>query len=440
MPATSILLESLRATIANAVRAPYYRKRFPKELRALKRMEDFERLPLLDKATAIAQQKNLVVGPAPAGFGVVSSGTTRREVDQPPLNVLHSPEEARAIFAGLPDELGQEDPYPGWTVVSIAVTHGLPDGPPGPNEIFLPWLYDRNALYMLEGMLEKPQPDGRRVTAMRISVGALKTFTAWLLERGKDPSSFGVRLIGTNSFRLSPFWRQLIENAFGAQVFDNYSLSELVTPATECGACGWLHFGWPPVHFEVLDLHSAAPLPKGAGRLVMTGLYPYVQKMPLVRYDTGDVVELGPRCTLARARGLRFLGRVRRGLVVRNGDRAAYVLAPTIVQDVLEALPETERSSHPLTILGVVRSRDVGLPRWQVSLEPGAPPVAHLQAEVRFDPHIYTEQAQYLGRGIHAELLRLDGSLRRLVRAGRVRLRVSLASPQTLSPPPDKYD
>src|SRR5438552_16093954 len=112
---------------------------------------------------------------------------------------------------------------------------------------------------MLEAVLERPQPDGRWVTAMRISAGALKTFTVWLLERGRDPGAFGVRLIGTHGARVSARWRELIGGAFRAELFDNFSLSEVPTAATECKACGQLHLGWPPLLYEVLDLATLRP-------------------------------------------------------------------------------------------------------------------------------------------------------------------------------------
>ncbi len=433
--------DALQETLANAVRAPYYRQRFGNRWRRVRSLDDLARLPLLDKATAIRHQHELVVGEAPPGFGIASSGTTRVDSTLPPLNVLTSAEEHDAIVDAAANEKqpGEvvEDPYPGWTLTLISVTHGLPQVQAGHDELLLPWAYDRNCLLMLEAVLTKPQPDGRRVTAMRISAGALKTFTAWLLERGRDPSTFGVKLIGTHSFRLSPFWRTLIERRFGAMLFDNYSLSEFATPATECKACGWLHFAEPPVIYEVLDLSTGKRKERGVGRLVLTGVYPYVQKMPLIRYDTGDVVELGPRCRATGRAGVRCLGRVRRGLTMKVGDEGVFFLNPAAVQDALESLPETERTPHPCFTLGHVKSADIGLPRWTVESE-GA--IARLSFEVRFDPLVYCDRARELEARVREDLLRSDTSLRKLTRAGRVKLEVAARPSRSLTPPPDKYD
>ncbi|MEK9146348.1 MAG: hypothetical protein AAB339_12140, partial [Elusimicrobiota bacterium] len=127
--------ELLPKTLENAVRAPYYRRRFGSAWRRVKSIEDLALLPTLDKPTAIRFQRYLVVGERPPGFGITSSGTTRLDLDMPPLNVLRCPEEADAI-AGPALEPGQtaredpDDPYRGWTLEVFSVTHGLPL-PPG---------------------------------------------------------------------------------------------------------------------------------------------------------------------------------------------------------------------------------------------------------------------------------------------------------------------
>lgn len=429
---------ALQATLRNAVRAPFYRRRFAERWRQVRSVEDLHLLPVLDKATAIENQRRLIVGRPPAGFGVASSGTTRNSADDAPLNVLHSAAEDQAIAAAAPPYHEADDPFPGWTLVAVNVKHGLPPGPPGPGEIQVPWMHHPNSLHMLETVLSRPQPDGRRVTVMRISVGALKTFTAWCLQRGKHPTAFGLRIIGTNSFRLSRHWRALVARTFGAEVIDNYSLSEFTTPVSECPACGWHHFGWPPVIYEVLDLVSGRHLQRGAGRLLLTGMYPYVQKMPLIRYDTGDVLQIGPRCRRTRQRCVRFLGRIRRGVVVKDGRRGIFALAPVHVQDALEARPETARDQHPMMTLGHVNCPDLGLPRWTVELVTRPRRGALLRFELRFDPRIYPVQAAALAAEVRRDVLARDAPLRSLLRRRCLDLQVEALAPYSLTPPPDK--
>lgn len=243
-----------------------------------------------------------------------------------------------------------------------------------------------------------------------------------------------MKLIGTNSFRVSPFWRERIATVFGgAELIDNYSLSELETFASECSACGWHHWFGPTMVTEVLDLATGQQRSKGVGRLVATTLLPAGRTMPLVRYDTGDVIELGPVCRQEGERGVRFLGRVKRGLVFGSD----YLLAPSIVQDVLESSHETERTDHPCVKLGIISSREVGLPRWTVALE-GT--VATLRFEVRFDPLVYAGRARELEQELGGQILHLDERLRRLVRGKTLEFEVQAVRAQSLAPPPDKHD
>ena len=75
---------------------------------------------------------------------------------------------------------------------------------------------------------------GRKITVMRVSVSILKQLTVKFRARGIDPRSFGIEEIGTYAALVTPRWRDVFEGAWGARIFDNYSLSEFKTPATQC--------------------------------------------------------------------------------------------------------------------------------------------------------------------------------------------------------------
>jgi hypothetical protein len=424
------IAELIGRTLENAALAPYYQRAFGDRWKSVRTIEELATLPLIDKATAIRNQRDLIVGDPPPGFGIASSGTTRA-LDLPALNVRRTKEELAAIHGeASASEPDPNDPHPGWTMVAIGVHHGLPIDDPAPDEIRIPWTYHRNSLSMMEAVLSEPQPDGRFVTAMRISAGALKTLTLWLVERGFDFTKLSVRLIGTNGARVSPHWREFIGAKFQAEIYDNFSLSEFPTAATECKACGALHFGWPPMLYEVLDLASNKPIDTGIGKLVLTSLYPWVQKMPLIRYDTGDVVEIGEPCPQTNEPMVRPLGRLRRGLVLPIGT---FVLAPSAVQDVLESLPDTERNPHPAVTSGLIRSKEIGLPRWTVELEGSR---ARLRFETKFDPWVYADRARELEAMVSARIFDEDPGL-----AGSgVTLEVIACAPGSLSPPGDKFE
>lgn len=427
----AVTLDSLLVeTLAHAARAPFYARLWGNRWKSVRSVDDLSRLPLIDKPTASKHQAELIVGARPAGVGVVSSGTTRGESYVDPLNVPRTPAELAAAAAGavrIPDDAG-------WTLSVVSVHHGLPKRLEGHKEIMLPWLHDANALAMIETTLRSPQPDGQRVTAMVIGSGPIKVLTAFLAERGLDPATYGVELIGTFSFRLSSTWQRLVEQRFGAKVFDNYSLSEFPTPFTTCADCGWLHAGQPPMLVELLALDADRPARKGeAGRLVFTSLVPWVTTMPLIRYDTHDVAVLGPVCRATGQAGLKVLGRRRHGLELGG----SFVLNAVDVRDVLEALPESEKTLHPMQRLGHVKSVELGPPRWSIAEEDGK---AVLRFEVRFDPLVHHLRAAELEAEVAEALCTVDPLTRRFAGRSRRRLLVRAARAGSLKALTERYD
>jgi phenylacetate-CoA ligase len=91
---------------------------------------------------------------------------------------------------------------------------------------------------------------------------------------------------------LYPAMRQMIQEAFGCPVYDNYGAVEVGRVAAEC-AHGRLHSFAFNNHVEVLDPEGLPVAPGGEGRLVITPLHN--RAMPLLRYDIGDMASVGAR-------------------------------------------------------------------------------------------------------------------------------------------------
>ena len=79
--------------------------------------------------------------------------------------------------------------------------------------------------------------------------------------------------------------------------------------------------------------------------------------------------------------------------------------------------------------MGIIKSREAGLPSWTVALEKR---VAHLRFEVRFDPLIHAAQARRLEAQVHRALAKKSGA--------KFGLRVTAVRAQSLTPLPDKHD
>jgi phenylacetate-CoA ligase len=87
--------------------------------------------------------------------------------------------------------------------------------------------------------------------------------------------------------------RKLVEDLWQAQLHTSFSCTEVNGECLEClKNKGVFHSGLT-VYVEVVDTETLLPvLPGEHGLLVLTSYYPFQQVMPLIRYQTGDIVEL----------------------------------------------------------------------------------------------------------------------------------------------------
>lgn len=424
-------LELLPETLELAFERPFY-KRLWKTRPKRWSSESLLSLPLIDKATVAANVKGILDPRTPAQAGVVSSGSTGQRL----LRVHRSPAELDAVAEDAQTNVDwtpsvSDEVAGGWALEVRAMHHGIPERPAAANRLRVPWTYTLTSLRLLREMLES-EHEGRRVTSMIIGSGAISALTAWLQQEGVAPSSFAVRLIGTNGYRLTPTFRSFISQMWNAELLDNFSLSEFSTTAIECPRCGFHHWLRPPLHAEVLDPFSLKPLTSGVGLLVLTGLHPFVQAMPLIRYRTGDLVEVGEVCSLSKDRGFKYRGREKWSLL---DPKFGVLVAWQDVQDFLESRPEVARHPHPLEQLGIVKSPDIGAVKVELSRE-GLD--VQLRVELRFDPIIHTAAAEKFAMELAEFLLSRNPGLRALDKKHQA-LVISVEPPGSLTAPWAKF-
>lgn len=83
--------------------------------------------------------------------------------------------------------------------------------------------------------------------------------------------------------------RRLLEEAWGAPVYDNYGTHEVGLLAYECKAQDWLHVNDDTAVIEIVDRETEQPLPDGsAGNIVVTSLHRSVP--PIIRYNVKDLM------------------------------------------------------------------------------------------------------------------------------------------------------
>ena len=177
------------------------------------------------------------------------------------------------------------------------------------------------------GRLNRYRPD-----AVVAYTGALYAFARALAERGRKP--FTPKGIVVGAEKLHPFQRRLIEEVFGAPVFETYGSREVMLIGAECERRAGLHLTAENLVVEVLG-DEGRPAPPGAeGDVVITDLNNY--GMPFIRYRNGDRATAGwGACPCGR--GLPLLREVagRRADVLRtpDGRRVTGLFFPHLMKD-----------------------------------------------------------------------------------------------------------
>lgn len=128
--------------------------------------------------------------------------------------------------------------------------------------------------------------------------------------------------------------RDLVRAVFGAEIADTYGAEDAGHLAAQCHDCGEYHVSAETTVVEVLRDDGSTAAPGEIGRVVVTPLYSFA--MPLIRYEIGDMAEVGSRHP-ACGRGLptlrRILGRSRNVFRFRDGTAIWPITGPYRLTD-----------------------------------------------------------------------------------------------------------
>jgi phenylacetate-CoA ligase len=173
-------------------------------------------------------------------------------------------------------------------------------------------------------------------------------------EHGIDLASSPVRLTihaGEPGASI-PATRRKIEDAWGAACHDHTGLTEVGATGFTCAERAGVHLIESEFIFEVIDPATGAPVEAGRrGELVVSNLGR--TGMPLLRYRTGDLVELDEsRCvcgrSFARMKG-GVLGRADDMLIVRGVN-----VFPSSIEDIVREFAEIEEFRLELLASGTL--------------------------------------------------------------------------------------
>ena len=272
-----------------AERVPFYRDRFAElgvNASTLQSFDDLRRLPVLDKDTVRRHNARFAADNVLGAWTNETSGSTGT-----PLTVRLSADAYQLTMALLTWHEMDHGIRPGSRYATFAGRLVQPVSDDRPPFWRTNWaerqllcsayhLSDKNLPLYLQA-LESFQP-----VELIGYPSAIATVASFCRRTGARPR-LQLTAIVTNSETLFDWQRDVIEEIFRAPVFDYYGTAEAVAFAGQCTAKRY--HPHPLMGFsEVLDDRDQPVAPGRSGRLVATTLCNLA--MPLIRYDTGDVV------------------------------------------------------------------------------------------------------------------------------------------------------
>lgn len=214
------------------------------------------------------------------------------------------------------------DEFPGIAVVLTDNQHGV-FYPPGHGQpvIALPLEVGRHLKLIERFLKEGINVRGRQLPVIQLMASAtkLRCLTSYLMHSGYSGGDFDVKLLTSMGFFLSNMTNKMLAEFWECQITDAYGLTEFLgSSAIRCPSCNGFHLP-DTIYAEFLDPFTQEEVSTGVAELVLTSLVPYRTAMPLIRYATGDIVELNETCERDPLPSFTLHGR--RGLVQFTGDQ-----------------------------------------------------------------------------------------------------------------------
>ena len=210
-------------------------------------------------------------------------------------------------------------------------------------------------------------PDEALDSLLEGGITLLSTYPSYLAQlvlasqrRGLSAADFALRRVDCGGEVLSHAVRSAAQVAFGTEVNDTFAMTEVLPVSARSCSGGHLHHDLNAGLVEVVDPMTGDPVRPGElGRVVVTPYFPFRECMPVLRYDTRDLVRTVADedllCELAGTPGTSF--------ILGKSDRGESTVLERDLIEALEAAP-----SRPWPV------------RYVLGREPGRT-VVHLKAD-----------------------------------------------------------
>jgi phenylacetate-coenzyme A ligase PaaK-like adenylate-forming protein len=411
-----------RATLENALCAPFYRdfwKHADLDAAIARGPAGISLLPIVSKSmiqAAGAAARNAEGQPC---IDTISSGTTgkpfvtkRGSVELDFISRFYAKAFPKVASSGIPRRriLSFDRMYHGSGVPIASDNHSHKVS-----------IYDYDAFGYAYDVLSRPHDDQGVESWCTVVTGTERVIAAFLddIERRSPALPCRVEMIVTSGSYVSRALRERARRLFNAVIVDRYSLSEVFGGATEDASTGWYRFD-PCLYAEVVNPVTKQPVESGVGLLLLTALHPFQIVQPMVRYDTGDLVEVA---TLAGGEQLiRPKGRLRHAAI--DEATGECLLAASEVYEIVEREPFIARRPLFLDAHAVADHFSCGLPKYALTAtSAGSVTMISLSVETRDGA-----DADSLTRRLTAAVVASSPPLAVAIDEGRASLEVTAAS------------
>ncbi len=406
----------------------FYRERFA-DAGQVTDLADLARLPVLFRTDIVENHERLRCDPETPVAIQHTTGTTGAF-----LQVYRGPAEQAFVWQFHAAQIDTTPPpasRPMHLVLSNAY-HGALTPVPTRAYVMSVGVHDRaqasQARQVLDTTYDLPGVDSR-VSVLSGTERMVKALTAYLIADGFDLAASTVRRVDLFGGHVTPRRQAMLAATWGATVHNHYSLTEVYGGASEMWAGGpWIFE--PHVIAEAVHPRTHAPVGVGeVGVLVLTSLYPFTQQMPLVRYVTGDLVEVVAPQEHPAGIQVRYLGRTSRSIVDDSGDAVRPLLLSGPLYEVVESLADVAVSARFPDLEVGVGMELTGDHRFAVRHEPADPAVGLAERIVvtlglRYAPWMYPDRVDELRRTVSTHLFAAHPELARRVAEGSLVLAV----------------
>ncbi|GAA3584354.1 hypothetical protein [Snuella lapsa] len=295
--------------------APYYSKLIPDKHDW--RAEHLNILPMIDKCELYANQSKILSEITTFGFVTFTTGTTK----QPPLLIERSQEEQlylQNFFSILQSGVLKSNKAKPLGIVEGSMNHGAVLRLPGIGYNFMIELTKDYGIIRTAWLLQNKfnfKGIENKVSQMNTTVMGLSYLHQYLTENNIEIPPGQLKSITVFGWPVPKSRREIFEAYFKVPIHDNYSMSEMFGGAKYCKECDGYHFD-PFVVPELIDLETNTSIKTGTGELVLTPLFPFTQRFVLIRYRTGDLIDVDTVMCNKGTLVYRFRGRLKRCIKV----------------------------------------------------------------------------------------------------------------------------